>query len=34
VVRVHGSVRRWGMGRKARLEVILDCSDPEKLMGF
>ena len=22
------------MGRKARLEVVLDCSDPEKLMGF
>src|SRR5437588_334424 len=22
------------MGRKARLEVILDCSDPEELMGF
>ena len=22
------------MGRKARLEVVLDCSDPEKLMRF
>jgi predicted enzyme related to lactoylglutathione lyase len=22
------------MGRKATLEVVLDCSDPEKLMGF
>lgn len=22
------------MGRKARLDVVLDCSDPEKLIGF
>jgi predicted enzyme related to lactoylglutathione lyase len=29
-----GSVRRWSMARSAMIEVVLDCSDPEHLMGF
>jgi predicted enzyme related to lactoylglutathione lyase len=31
---VPGSLRRWSVGRKARLDLVLDCADPERLVEF